>query len=379
MLRFHTLGSFELLEGQPPTVRLVPVQSKRLALLAYLALAHPRGFHRRDTLLALFWPELSEEEARRALRQALHHLRRALGAGPIETRADDQVGLREGSIWCDALAFEMAVAEGRSADALALYRNVFLAGVHLPEVSVEHEEWIEQIRARLHGAAGQAAAALSLGAEEAGDLDGALEAARAAWGLRPEDEPCTRRLMRLLDRQGDRAQALQVYERLASRLKSEYQTAPQSETVALARSLREVPPEIQVPKAPPPAPEPPSATASRGRSRATWLVAAAVLSVGALLLWLSRSASPTLLSTGELAAGSRIIVADFENHSRDPLLADVVTATLRLGLSQSPVIRVLSPSAAQAARRRMQDPDPRGPLTDSVAQLLAVREGLGLV
>ena len=67
MLRFHTLGSFELLEGRPPAVRLIPTQPKRLALLAYLALAQPRGFHRRDTILALFWPELSGEEARRAL------------------------------------------------------------------------------------------------------------------------------------------------------------------------------------------------------------------------------------------------------------------------------------------------------------------------
>jgi tetratricopeptide (TPR) repeat protein len=91
------------------------------------------------------------------------------------------------------------------------------------------------------------------------------------------------------------------------------------------------------------------------------------------------SAAPTLLSTGGVTAGSRVIVADFENHTRDPLLADLVTAALRRGLSQSPVIRVLSPSAAQAARRRMQDPDPRGPLSDSLARLLAVSEGLGLV
>src|SRR5688572_4801523 len=126
MIRFQTLGSFELLQGQPPAVRLVPTQPKRLALLAYLAVAQPRGFHRRDTLLALFWPELSEEEGRRALRQALHHLRRALGEGPIETRSDDQVRLREGCLWCDALAFEAAVAEGRPEEALALYRNAFL-------------------------------------------------------------------------------------------------------------------------------------------------------------------------------------------------------------------------------------------------------------
>ena len=166
MLRLHTLGSFELLEGEPPAVRLIPTQPKRLALLAYLALAQPRGAHRRDTLLALFWPELSAEEARRALRQALHHLRRAVGEAAIETRADDQVRFQEGTLWCDALAFQAAVAEGRPDEALGLYRNGFLAGVHLPDVSVELEEWIEQTRTRLQATAGEAAAALSGRAEE---------------------------------------------------------------------------------------------------------------------------------------------------------------------------------------------------------------------
>lgn len=394
MLRFLTLGSFELLQGQPPAVRLVPTQPKRLALLAYLALAQPRGFHRRDTLLALFWPELSGEEARRALRQALHHLRRALGEGRIETRADDQVGLRPDCLWCDALAFEAAVAGGRHGEALALHRNVFLDGVHLPDVSVELEDWIAQTRSRLHEAAGQAAAALSRQAEEAGDLDGAVSAARAACDLHPADDSCARRLMRLLDRQGNRAQALQVYDRLARRLAGEYQSAPSAATTALARSLREDRPEERsaassaLPGLPAPAPELPHASpersspASRARLRARWLVPAVLsllLAAAALVLRPASSAAPTLLSTGGVTAGSRVIVADFENHTRDPLLADLVTAALRRGLSQSPVIRVLSPSAAQAARRRMQDPDPRGPLSDSLARLLAVSEGLGLV
>ena len=74
-----------------------------------------------------------------------------------------------------------------------------------------------------------------------------------------------------------------------------------------------------------------------------------------------------------------MIVADFENHSRDSMLADVVTTALRLELSQSPLVRVMSPPAAQAARRRMSDPDPTAPLSDTVAQLLAAREGLALV
>src|SRR5829696_398822 len=99
--------------------------------------------------------------------------------------------------------------------ALAAYRNAFLAGVHVPEVSAELEHWIEQTRARLHQAAGRAAAALSLQAEQAGDLGRAVEAARAALDLHPDDEACARRLMRLLDRCADRTQALQIYYRLA--------------------------------------------------------------------------------------------------------------------------------------------------------------------
>ena len=54
-------------------------QPKRLALLVYLAMAEPRGFHRRDSLLALFWPELPEKRARNALNKTLHFLRSHLG------------------------------------------------------------------------------------------------------------------------------------------------------------------------------------------------------------------------------------------------------------------------------------------------------------
>lgn len=395
MHRFYTLGAFELLEGEPPSVRLVPTQSKRLALLAFLALALPRGFHRRDTLLALFWPELSDEDARRALRQALHHLRRAAGPDAIETRPDDQVRLREGTLWCDALAFEEACAGGRPGEALALYRNTFLAGVHVPEVSAELEHWIEQTRARLHQAAGRAAAALSLQAEQAGDLGRAVEAARAALDLHPDDEACARRLMQLLDRCADRTRALQVYDRLARRLASEYQSAPSAETTALARSLREVPvagplpepapaPAPSPPSVPPPsAAAPPSAELPRGVSRlrrATIFVGAMVLLAAATLAvraW--RPPAPTLLSTGHVAPRDRVIVADFQSGGRDSLLADAVTAAIRLELSQSPVIRVLSPAAVQSARRRMQSPEPQEPLSDSLARLIAVREGLRLV
>src|SRR5688500_8240229 len=156
MARLFTLGRFELVEdaaaagmaGDLP----LPMQPKRLALLTYFAVADAGTFHRRDTLLALFWPELGQEEARRALRQALHHLRRHVGETSLVTRSDDQVGLRAGEIWCDAVELDRAIQDGRDADALAMYRGPFLAGVHLSEVATEFEEWVSRTRVRVQRA-----------------------------------------------------------------------------------------------------------------------------------------------------------------------------------------------------------------------------------
>jgi serine/threonine-protein kinase len=106
----------------PETIDLRPVlhQPKRQALLAYLALASPREFHRRDTLVALFWPEFDEAHARNALSQAIHVLRRYLGPGVVVNRGPEEVGLERDRLWCDAVAFDQALASGRRAEALEL-------------------------------------------------------------------------------------------------------------------------------------------------------------------------------------------------------------------------------------------------------------------
>src|SRR5437899_7052181 len=93
MMQLRLFGTVRLTDTSGREVKSLLTRSRRLALLAYLAAATPRGLRRRDTLLALFWPELDQEHARAALRQALHVVRDALGAEVIVTRGDDEVGI----------------------------------------------------------------------------------------------------------------------------------------------------------------------------------------------------------------------------------------------------------------------------------------------
>src|SRR2546422_464487 len=60
MVEFRMFGALSLTTDSGRDARSLVTQPRRLALLAYLAAARPRGTHRRDSLLALFWPELDQ-------------------------------------------------------------------------------------------------------------------------------------------------------------------------------------------------------------------------------------------------------------------------------------------------------------------------------
>ena len=61
MIELRALGTLVLRTSAGEDILSVLAQPKRVALLAYLAIARPRGFHRRDTLLALLWAEQDEQ------------------------------------------------------------------------------------------------------------------------------------------------------------------------------------------------------------------------------------------------------------------------------------------------------------------------------
>ena len=237
MIRLLTLGSLDLLGTDAAALRTVLAQPRRAALLAYLALARPRGLQRRDALLAVFWPESDPAHARDALSSALRHLRRGLGTGVLVGRGDDEIGLAPDRVWTDAVAFERAIDEGRAGEALGLYRGDLLHAFHISDAR-GFDEWLEGERARLKGRAVAAARTASDERVAAGNIAGAIEAARLAVSLDPDDERARRRLIELLDGVGDRAGALRVYDEFAGWLGAQFGTDPSTETRALVRAIR---------------------------------------------------------------------------------------------------------------------------------------------
>src|SRR2546427_3686401 len=237
LVELRILGGLNLLGAGGRELSSVLAQPKRVALLAYLAAATPRRLHRRDSLLALFWPELDQEHARAALRQALHGLRHALGDGVLVTRGDEDIGLDAERIRCDVVEFARAAEVGRLADALDLYRGDLLEGFFI-RGAPEFEQWLENERARLKTVALRSATVLGEQCEGRSGLAESAQWARRALRIAPLDEPTLRRLMKTLDRLGDRAGALDGYEVFARRLRAELDAEPAPETRALADAVR---------------------------------------------------------------------------------------------------------------------------------------------
>jgi TolB-like protein/DNA-binding SARP family transcriptional activator/Flp pilus assembly protein TadD len=237
MIQLRLLGNVALTGPTGEELSAVLRQPKRLALLAYLAVASPRGFHRRDTLLALFWPERDAEHARAALSHGLYTLRRALGEGVIVSRGDEEVGIDPERCCCDAVALEEAVDAGRFEEAVELYRGQLLAGFHLSNAP-EFDRWLEEHGARVLEQVTRAAWTLADQQEAMGHLPVAARWARHAVRLSPYEESGVRRLMTLLERTGNRAEAVHEYERFARHLASDLEVEPSTETVALIEGIR---------------------------------------------------------------------------------------------------------------------------------------------
>ena len=254
-----------------------------MALLAYLAAAVPDGLQRRDTLLALFWPEASATKARASLSQTLYILRNALGEQAIVTHGDDEVGVSRDVVWCDVKAFEAALDGGRLEDALTLYRGELLNGFFLSDAP-EFERWVERERERLRERAAEGVWAWAETRAAAGDTVQAARWGRWAAALASADEAVIRRLMTFLRRIGDRAAALRAYEAFAAKLTEEFELDLSAETRGLAEAIRaEQPPKSvaePIRPAPPVAPDASAPRPRKWRPRVIGLLLGAALMTG---------------------------------------------------------------------------------------------------
>ena len=304
LIELRTFGTLDLRGSDGREFRAVLAQPKRLALLAYLAAAAPGGpgastFHRRDTLLALFWPDQDVARARAALSRAIHYLRASLGDAVLVSRGDEELGVDPDLISCDAMRFRRELGKGRLTEALELYRGDFMEGFFLSDVP-ELDRWIESERRRFRVSAADAARSLSKSAESSGDLAMALHWARQASSYAPYDEPDARRVLLLLGRLGDRGSANEFFERFSRRLRSDLELDPSPETVAALNAISTArqervaesktaispattPGETAANVAPPLNAAPTSATAARDYARSRWPVAT-LAALGILIL-----------------------------------------------------------------------------------------------
>lgn len=238
MIKLQVLGRLDLFDANGRVLHSVLAQPKRQAVLAYLAVAVPRGYHRRESLLALLWPDSDDEHARGSLSKAISHLRQSLGSELLISRGHAELGLDWHRIWCDAIGFEDALDRGAPAEAMALYGGDLLPGFHIDEAP-EFDQWLERERTRLRGRAVQAARELSEREQSQGRIAPSIEWARRAAALEPYDESIVRRLMTLLDAANDRAGALRTYDEFAARLHNELETEPAPETAAVMEAIRD--------------------------------------------------------------------------------------------------------------------------------------------
>jgi DNA-binding SARP family transcriptional activator/tetratricopeptide (TPR) repeat protein len=230
MLGVRVVGGLELtLDGEPLQA---PSGRPARSLLGWLA-THP-GSHSRGVVAAALWPDVTDESARASLRTALSAVRDSLGAAAQSALPADRqtVGLAQPpAVSVDVREFDALLTAGRPAEALAVIGD----GELLPELD---SDWVLRERDHHRDRVGAAMTQLSREAQSAGDRATAVAWLKRRAELDPFDEGAHRELIEALDRVGDRAGALAVYNRFADRLRRELAVAPSAATRGLAASLR---------------------------------------------------------------------------------------------------------------------------------------------
>jgi len=240
MLRVSVLGRQEI-AGDDGDV--LVRSSRALNLVGFLAV-HAGVPHTRHRVAGLLWPESGDPQALTNLRRELHHLRHALGGGPpVVVTARDLTWEDTPACRADVRVFaaERAAALAAAADgdddgvrrhgaaAIEEYR-----GDLMPDAG---DDWVLEARPGLQRQCVDLCDLVSAAGARAGDLAGAVGAARRRVRLAPLEEAGYRVLMGLQADLGDRAAAVSTYHHCASVLERELGVAPDDATRAAFQRL----------------------------------------------------------------------------------------------------------------------------------------------
>ncbi|MGZ9075679.1 MAG: BTAD domain-containing putative transcriptional regulator, partial [Burkholderiaceae bacterium] len=223
-VRLLLLGSPAVeIDGRPVALAF----ERRYQLIAFLALK--RAWVGRAELATLLWPEQESKLAYANLRKTLHRLQSIPWAAGLES----QGGALRFDIDTDVFAFDSALREQRTAEALPMRRGELLAGFD-DDQSEAWSSWLAFERDRLRLAWRDAALSRlskSIDAAEGIDLSARLLDAD------PLDEAALREHMAWLSRGGHSARARQVYRDFVARLRDDLGLTPGAELQAWHDSL----------------------------------------------------------------------------------------------------------------------------------------------
>lgn len=216
-------------------------QSQRI--FAYLVSHHLRANSRQELVEAV-WADDPPRAVDSALSALLSKLRKALGPGRIEGRHELRLVLPEDA-WIDAEAAAAAIHRAEAASGRCDWPDAWVAAriaqhiARRPFLAGDSTAWIDERRRQLEGIHLRALelsaqASLEIGATEIATGE---RTARTLLLLAPFRESGYRYLMQALDAQGNRAEALQVYEQLRALLRDELGASPSPATQELHRRM----------------------------------------------------------------------------------------------------------------------------------------------
>ena len=242
-LKIFTLGRFSIVkEGSHIRFSTKP-QKKPLEIIKILIALGGQDVNKALISDAL-WPDADGDKADRALATTLHRLRRLLGNDLVIQIQGGKLNLDPSYCWVDCWAFERLLSQadaafsqkdvdkaiGLTEKALATYKGAFLAGDEL-------EPWAVSRRERLQSKFLFAVNRLGDILVSKGQWEKAAVHYNRSLDVDDLSDETYQRLIRCLQRLGQKTEALSVYNRCKKTLHAAFGIAPSPETQAIYRAV----------------------------------------------------------------------------------------------------------------------------------------------